>query len=64
VRKPEAIIRDMRALADELEQSLNAAPPQRTARARPGSRKKPKFEVSDLQLAKAQRLLRERGIIP
>jgi hypothetical protein len=63
-RQPAAIILDLRALADELEEALNAPPkPSRPRRASPGSRKKPELEVSELQRAKARRLLRERGLI-
>lgn len=62
-RKPEAIIGDLRSLADELEQALNAPPKQRRARSGPGARKKPAFEVTDLQRAKARGLLRARGLI-
>jgi hypothetical protein len=63
IRQPQAIIGDLRALADELEEALNAPPTTRASRARPGSRKKPELEVTDLQRAKARRLLRERGLI-
>ena len=62
-RQPAAIILDLRALADELEEALNAPPKPRSRRASPGSRKKPELEVSELQRAKARRLLRERGLI-
>jgi hypothetical protein len=63
VRQPSAIISDLRALTDELEEALNAAPAAPRARHSRGSRKKPDLQVTDLQRAKAQRLLRERGLI-
>ena len=63
MRQPSAIISDLRALADELEEVLNTAPNAPRARRSPGSRKKPDLQVTELQRARAQRLLRERGLI-
>ncbi|MEO7032499.1 MAG: hypothetical protein ABI548_01605 [Polyangiaceae bacterium] len=64
MRSPSAIVQDIRALADELEQALNAPPkPRRRARA-PSQAKKPAIEVTDDQRAKARRLLRDRGLLP
>lgn len=62
MREPAAIIGDIRALADELEEALGAPAAQHSRASRGVRRAKPKLVPNDLQRAQARRVLAERGL--